>query len=232
MLCLIPLCNSTILTLVLLQALYYLNSTLFIPFKETWLVCAQFDPTLGGQGLSSLYSSQDNSSAFTHCCCNTAGADMLLLYSCYALTCSTYYSSVSDISVSFCTRHSISFSPPFSLCLELCPSQVSVSLLAIMSRWGCWSLIDYAYKQKGGVRIEREKLWIEEKGKRMVLMEWKISHSDYLQLLCLIAVWKRDHHEAGSRGGRRPRRWAVQNSLPEDVRRDYRLTLYMGSKAL
>lgn len=137
MLCLIPLCNHITLIFVLPQTFYCLNSVLFIPFRETRVVCAQFDPTLGGQVLFSVYSSQEKSrasSALTHCHWNTAGANFLLLCSCYALTCCSYDFPVSDVFFSFCLLYSISFSSLFSLCLELCPPHLSVSLLAMRSR--------------------------------------------------------------------------------------------------
>lgn len=63
---------------------------------------------------------------------------------------------------------------------------------------------------------EREQEWDRE----MALMNWKISYTDYLRLLCLIAVWERDHHQAGSWGGGGPRRRAVQSSLSENVSAD------------
>lgn len=41
--------------------------------------------------------------------------------------------------------------------------------------------------------------------------------ADYLRLLCLITVRKRDHHQTGSRSGRRPWRWAVQSVIWQNV---------------
>jgi hypothetical protein len=42
---------------------------------------------------------------------------------------------------------------------------------------------------------------------------WNIRHTDYLCFLCLIIVWKWNHHQAGSWSGRRQRRWAVQSVI-------------------
>jgi len=41
--------------------------------------------------------------------------------------------------------------------------------------------------------------------------------SDYVRLLCLIIVWKWDHHQTGSRSGRRQRRWTVQSVIWQNV---------------
>lgn len=45
------------------------------------------------------------------------------------------------------------------------------------------------------------------------VMRWSSHHADYLHFLCLITVWKWDHHQAGSWSGRRQRRWAVQSVI-------------------
>lgn len=45
------------------------------------------------------------------------------------------------------------------------------------------------------------------------VIKWNICHADYLCFLCLIIVWKWDHHQAGSWSGRRQRRWTVQSVI-------------------
>ncbi len=77
----------------------------------------------------------------------------------------------------------------------------------------CWSLDPLS---QASMQRESEREW----GRETALMNWKISDTDYLGLLCLIAVWESDHHQAGSRGGGRPRRRAVQSSLSENVSAD------------
>lgn len=77
-----------------------------------------------------------------------------------------------------------------------------------------------AQSPQPSLAAEREREREQEWDREMALMNWKISYTDYLRLLCLIAVWERDHHQAGSRGGGGPRRRAVQSSLSENVSAD------------
>lgn len=58
--------------------------------------------------------------------------------------------------------------------------------------------------------------------------------SDVLNSLLIFAVWERTDNEIGSRGGRRPRGWAVQSPAGENVRQRSRSkgTFYSESCAL